>query len=164
MLKLEVQKAWKKFFKGLYSALQAYSEKCIPMGKLMSFELSVASGKKRTKMTKTPNKIQNPDKPTATKIWLPLPVDLNPNCKAELCKLCETGWNPNANPNLASGSGAPSQTDRSVLVRERLVKPDESAEPPEGRVCKLKRGDGHTGDLSPESSSVPEFLGPGNQA
>lgn len=87
-------------------------------------------------------------------------MGLNPICKAEFCKLCETGWNPNANPSLICGSGAPRQTYRSMLVKERLVKPGGSDETPEGRLCKLERRDRHTGGLSPESNSVPEFLGP----
>lgn len=98
--------------------------------------------KTKPKITKKNNKKHNPNKPTATKIWLPLHMGLNPNHKAESCKLCETSWNPNANPSLAFRSGAPSQTHTSMLVKERLEKPDGSGGPPEGWVCKLKRGMG----------------------
>lgn len=111
----------------------------------MSFELSVGSEEKKKNKRQNKNdrkkpkpRKHNPNKPTATKIKLPLHMGLNPNCKAEFCKLCETGWNPNANPSLISGSGAPRQTYRSMLVKERLVKPEGSDEPPEGRVHKLE--------------------------
>lgn len=39
--------SWKRFFKDFYSALQAYSEKSIPMGNVMSFDLSVGSEEKK---------------------------------------------------------------------------------------------------------------------
>lgn len=93
-------------------------------------------------------------------------MGLNPNHKAESCKLCETSWNPNANPSLAFRSGAPSQTHRSMLVKERLEKPDGSGGPPEGWVCKLKRGMG-TQEVSAQNLALFQnfwVLGPSLQA
>lgn len=174
MLKLEVQKimlyflgkssskAFTQLFRHTLRNTFQWEMSCL-LNYLLEVKKPPKQQAKQEWQTPPPTKY-NPNKPTATKIQFPLHMGLNPNCKAELCKLGETCWNKSDNPSLASGLGAPSQTYRSMLVKERLVKGDGSDGPPEGRVWKLKRGDRHTRGLGPESSSVPEFLGSWNHA